>query len=77
MRAHGRLVLVRKYTLDSPLAKRFKVTSVPTLLFFDPTQKEGKEVVEQKSGEITTKMIRAQMTEFFERLRKILEKGED
>lgn len=76
-RDHGRLILVRKYTLDSPLAKRFKVTSVPTFIFFDPTQKEGKEIVERKSGEITTKMIRAEMTKFFARLKKILEKGED
>jgi hypothetical protein len=76
-RDHGRIILVRKLVLDSPLAKRFKVTSVPTFVFFDPTQKEGKEVVERKTGEITTRMIRAVMTKFFERVKKILEKGED
>jgi hypothetical protein len=69
-RDHGRLIFVRKYVLDSPLAKRFKVTSVPTFIFFDPTQKEGKEVVERKSGEITTRMIRAPMKKFFERKKK-------
>lgn len=77
-RDHARVILVRKMLLDSPLAKRFKVASTPTFIFFDPTQKEGKEVVERKSGkDITVKAIRAQMKKFFDRLRKILEKGED
>lgn len=74
-RDHRRLILVRKYVLDSPLAKRFKVTSVPTLIFFDPGMKEGKEVIDRKSGEITPRMIRAPMKKCFDRIKRDLEAG--
>jgi len=67
---HGRLIFVRKYVLDSPLAKRFKVTAAPTLVFFDPTMKEGQEVVERRTGEITPKQIRAPMKKFFDKLKR-------
>jgi hypothetical protein len=69
-RDHNRLTLVRKYVLDSPLAKRFKVTSAPTLIFFDAAMKDGKQVVERKTGEVTPRMIRAPMRKFFERVKK-------
>lgn len=68
-RDHGRLILVRKFVLDSPLAKRFKVTSTPTLIFYDATQKEGHQVVERRTGEVTPKQIRAPMKKFFERMK--------
>jgi hypothetical protein len=74
-RDHARLVLVRKYVLDSPLAKRFKITSVPTLVFVDPGQKEGKEIIDRKSGEITPRMIRAPMKKCFDRIKRDLEQG--
>jgi hypothetical protein len=72
---HGRLVFVRKYVLDSPLAKRFKVTAAPTLIFFDPSQKEGHEVVERRTGEVTARHIRAPMKKFFERMKKMALEG--
>ena len=72
---HGRLTLVRKYVLDSPLAKRFKVTAAPTLIFFDGGMKVGQEVVERRTGEITPKQIRAPMKKFFERVKKAALEG--
>jgi len=69
-RDHGRLVCVRKYVLDCPLAKRFKVTSTPTLIFFDPSMKEGQEIIERKTGAFTPRMIRAPMKKCFDRLKK-------
>ncbi len=69
-RDHGRLILVRKYVLDGPLAKRFKITAAPTLIFFDPSQKEGHEVIERRTGEITPRQIRAPMRKAFEKMKK-------
>lgn len=74
-RDHRRVIFVRKYVLDSPLAKRFKVTSVPTLIFFDPGMKEGKEVLDRRSGEITPRMVRAPMKKCFDRIKRDLESG--
>ncbi|HEU4339045.1 MAG TPA: thioredoxin family protein [Planctomycetota bacterium] len=74
-RDHARVVFVRKYVLDSPLAKRFKITSAPTLVFYDATQKEGKEVVERISGEVKVRQVRAPMKKFFERLKKLTAEG--
>ena len=74
-RDHGRLIFVRKYVLDCPLAKRFKVTAVPTFIFVDANMKEGHEVVERKTGEITARQVRAPMRKFFERKKKAALEG--
>jgi hypothetical protein len=74
-RDHGRVIFVRKFVLDSPLAKRFKVTSTPTLVFFDANQKEGHQEVDRRTGVVTPKQIRAPMRKFFERMKKAALEG--
>jgi hypothetical protein len=74
-RDHARVIFVRKYVLDSPLAKQFKVTSAPTVVFYDPTQKEGHREVERRQGVVTTRQVRVQMKKFFERLKKLTAEG--
>src|SRR5688572_3014147 len=69
-RDHARMTLVRQYVLDSPLSKRFKITSVPTLIFYDGAMKEGKQILDRKSGEITPRMIRGPMKKFIDRIKK-------
>jgi hypothetical protein len=72
---HGRMVFVQKDDLESPLAKRFKVTSFPTLIFYDPSMKEGKEVIERRSGEITARIVRTPIRKFLDKVRKDLLEG--
>ena len=74
-RDHNRVIFVRKYVLDGDLAKRFKVTSAPTFVFYDAAAKAGQEVIERKTGELTPKVIRAPMRKFFERALKRAREG--
>ena len=74
-RDHDRVLFVRKYVLDSPLAKQFKIASAPTLVFYDPTQKEAQREIERRKGEVTAKQVRAPMKKYFERRKKALSEG--
>ncbi|HTF56478.1 MAG TPA: thioredoxin family protein [Planctomycetota bacterium] len=72
---HGRMAFHRVEDLASPIAKRFKVTSVPTLIFYDPSMKEGKEVIDRRSSEITARIVRIPVSKFLDKVRKDLIAG--
>jgi len=71
----GRMAFMQVDDLGSPIAKRFKVTSFPTLIFYDPSMKEGKEVIERRSGETNTRQVRVPVRKFLDKVKKDLVEG--
>jgi len=72
---HGRMAFMQVDDLASPLAKRFKVTSFPTLIFYDPSMKEGKEVIDRRSGETNARQVRVPIRKFLDKVKKDLTEG--
>ena len=70
---HDRMLFVKALGKDGETAKRFQVASLPTLVFVDPSQKVEKQVLERKSGKITTAMIRAMQKKCFAKMKKAAE----
>jgi len=71
----GRMAFLQVDDLNSPIARRFKVTSFPTLIFYDPSMKEGKEVIERRSGETNTRQVRVPIRKFLDKVKKDLTEG--
>ena len=70
---HDRMVFVRKDGRESDLAKKYGVSTLPTLVFVAPSLKESERVVERKSGEATLRSIRAVQKKAFDKIKKASE----
>ena len=70
---HDRMVFVKRTGRDSELAKKFKVTALPTLVYVAPSLKESERIVEKKAGESILRAIRSAQKKAFDKMKKASE----
>lgn len=70
---HDRMVFVKTLGRDNDLAKRFNVSTLPTIVYVAPLLKESERIVERKGGESTLRMIRATQKKAFDKIKKASE----
>lgn len=55
---HERMIFIKVVGRDGALAKKYQISSLPTLLFVDPSLKPEKQILGRRSGEANAQQIR-------------------
>jgi thiol:disulfide interchange protein len=68
---HENILFMKKdFEKDSAEAKKWGVTSAPTVLYIDPNKAEGKQVIEKVTGKQSVNAIRVALAKAFAKIEK-------
>ena len=70
---HDRMVFIKSLDKDGALAKRYQVSSLPTLICVDPSLKPEKQILGRRAGEANVQQVRALQRKALETMKKAAE----